>query len=137
MRHSHTPRRRTHEALNLDNPLSAMVHVVDGYRGGSYGFPSCHAANSFAFAAAVALIVRSRRCSLFVFGWAVLNSYSRIYLGVHYPGDLFCGAVIGIIAGAFVLLVGMHPRPNFSSERDFTHMSVLYATEAGRCSRLC
>lgn len=116
---------------NLDNPLSAMVHVVDGYRGGSYGFPSCHAANSFAFAAAVALIVRSRRCSLFVFGWAVLNSYSRIYLGVHYPGDLFCGAVIGIIAGALSYWLACTVARISRPERDFTHMSVLYATEAG------
>lgn len=116
---------------NLDNPLSAMAHVVGGYRGGSYGFPSCHAANSFAFAAVVALIVRSRRCSMFVFGWAALNSYSRIYLGVHYPGDLFCGAIIGILAGASAYWVACTAARITCPRRDFTSMSVLFTTQAG------
>ena len=35
---------------NLDNPLSEWVHIVNGYRGGRYGFPSCHAANTFGLA---------------------------------------------------------------------------------------
>lgn len=73
---------------NPENPLSEMVHIVGGYRGGSYGFPSCHAANSFALASFLTLLFANRKLSLFIFAWAVLNSYSRVYLGVHYPGDL-------------------------------------------------
>lgn len=80
---------------NPDNPLSAVVSVVDGYRGGAYGFPSCHAANSFALVTFIGLLLRRRRLSYFLIGWAVVNSYSRIYLGVHYPGDLLVGAAIG------------------------------------------
>lgn len=80
---------------NPENPLSEMVHIVGGYRGGSYGFPSCHAANSFALASFLTLLFANRKLSLFIFAWAVLNSYSRIYLGVHYPGDLLVGAIIG------------------------------------------
>lgn len=71
---------------NPENPLSEMVHIVGGYRGGSYGFPSCHAANSFALASFLTLLFANRKLSLFIFAWAVLNSYSRVYLGVHYPG---------------------------------------------------
>ena len=85
---------------NPANPVSVFVTVVNGYRGGLYGFPSCHAANSFALAMITALIVRSRRLSWFIFVWAAVNSYSRLYLGVHYPGDLMAGAVIGCCSGA-------------------------------------
>lgn len=84
---------------NPENPLSEMVHIVGGYRGGSYGFPSCHAANSFALASFLTLLFANRKLSLFIFAWAVLNSYSRVYLGVHYPGDLLVGAIIGTAVG--------------------------------------
>ncbi len=84
---------------NLENPLSAYAQVVNGYRGGAYGFPSCHAANSFALATFMCLLVRRRLFVGFICVWAFLNSYSRLYLGVHYPGDLFVGATIGIFFG--------------------------------------
>lgn len=84
---------------NLHNPLHHLVYIVDGYRGGSYGFPSCHAANSFALASFLILFVRRRSFTLFILSWAVINSYSRLYLGVHYPGDLLVGAIIGTFFG--------------------------------------
>lgn len=90
---------------NPENPLSEMVHIVGGYRGGSYGFPSCHAANSFALASFLTLLFANRKLSLFIFVWAVLNSYSRVYLGVHYPGDLLVGAIIGTAAGLAIWLL--------------------------------
>lgn len=90
---------------NLENPLSAFTHIVDGYRGGRYGFPSCHAANSFALAVFLACMIRRRRFVIFIFGWAILNSYSRIYLGVHYPGDLLVGGTIGAFFGWLTFVV--------------------------------
>lgn len=90
---------------NPENPLSEMVHIVGGYRGGSYGFPSCHAANSFALASFLTLLFANRKLSLFIFAWAVLNSYSRVYLGVHYPGDLLVGAIIGTAARVWLWLL--------------------------------
>lgn len=80
---------------NPENPIHTDVHVVDGYRGGAYGFPSCHAANSFALATICTLLFAARRFTVFIFTWAVINSYSRLYLGVHYPGDLIFGAIVG------------------------------------------
>lgn len=82
---------------NLDNPLSDLVHVVSGYRGGRYGFPSCHAANTVALAIATSLTLRTRGWTVAVVAWALMQCYSRVYLGVHYPGDLMAGAVVGTI----------------------------------------
>lgn len=81
---------------NLSNPMAEFARIVDGYRGGSYGFPSCHAANSFALAVFMAMAVGRRSFTLFIIGWAIMNSYSRLYIGVHYPGDLVVGALIGL-----------------------------------------
>lgn len=80
---------------NLNNPLSSFMHVVNGYRGGRYGFPSCHAANTFALAVFMSLVIRHKWFTVMMFSWAFVVSYSRMYLGVHYFGDLFCGATIG------------------------------------------
>lgn len=90
---------------NPENPLSALTRVVDDYRGGSYGFPSCHSANSFALASFMSMLIANRGFRIFIFTWAMLNSYTRLYLGVHYPGDLLTGAVIGSIFGCLSFLV--------------------------------
>ncbi|MGM9833788.1 MAG: phosphatase PAP2 family protein [Candidatus Limisoma sp.] len=87
---------------NLDNPISGMVHIVGNYRGGIYGFPSCHAANSFGLATILSLIIRKRTLTVFIFLWATVNAYSRLYLGVHYTGDLLVGAIIGSLI-AFIV----------------------------------
>ena len=87
---------------NLDNPLSEVVHVVNGYRGGNYSFPSAHAANSWALAAFMTLLFRRTWISCTVVLWAVVTCYSRLYLGVHYFGDLLVGMFIGCLFAALV-----------------------------------
>ncbi|MFN8208846.1 MAG: phosphatase PAP2 family protein [Bacteroidales bacterium] len=80
------------------NPqLTGQVHTVNGYKGGKFGFISSHAANTFGIALLLALLVRRKWFSLTLLGWAALMSYSRIYLGVHYPGDIFCGMLWGML----------------------------------------
>lgn len=86
---------------NLNSPIVDLVHIVNDRRGGQYGFPSCHASNSFGLAFFVILIFRKRWLSIFILSWAVVNSYTRIYLGLHYPGDLIVGGLIGS-AGAYL-----------------------------------
>lgn len=84
---------------NMDNPLSQYVSVVRDYRGGRFGFPSCHAANTFVLATFVAMMCRNVPTIVWMYVWALLNCFSRIYLGVHYVGDLLTGAVIGVMMG--------------------------------------
>ena len=87
---------------NLDNPISDLVHIVNGRRGGSYGFPSCHASNTFGLAFFLMFLFRNRKLTAFFLTWAVFTCYSRIYLGVHYPGDTLAGMLVGLVAAALV-----------------------------------
>ena len=85
-----------------------FMHLIDtfnGYRSGSYSFTSSHACNSFGIFTIVSLIIRNRALSLSIFLWAAINSFSRIYLGVHFPGDILCGAVLGCTIGVLVYLI--------------------------------
>jgi len=82
------------------NPeIANIVHIVNDYRGGMYGFVSSHAANVFCVATFIAYELKSVKWSLFLIVWATVVSYSRIYLGVHYPLDIIFGAVLGALTG--------------------------------------
>ena len=85
-----------------DPSLESMVHVINGYRGGLYGFVSSHAANFFAVSTLLCFVMRHRWVTLSLFTWALLQCYSRMYLGVHYPGDILGGIIVGMLAGWLV-----------------------------------
>ena len=76
-----------------------LVDVVNDYRGGKYGFFSSHAANTFAVATFMSLLVRYRAFTLTLVSWALLNCWSRVYLGVHYVGDIAAGILWGLFVG--------------------------------------
>lgn len=87
---------------NPASPIADLVHIVNGRRGGGFGFPSCHASNSFGLAFFLVFLFRKRWLSIFICAWAVVNCYTRIYLGLHYPGDLVVGMLVGL-CGAMLM----------------------------------
>lgn len=104
--------RPTHEPL-----LCGQLHIVRGYVGGLYGFVSSHAANTMSVALLYTLLWtrqvvlpyrQSATCYLNVivpivlFLWVALNCYSRMYLGVHYPGDILGGLIVGAVTALLI-----------------------------------
>ena len=80
--------------------LVGLIHIVQEYRGGMYGFASSHAANTTGVAFFIFLLFKNKyRWIWMIFIWAFVMSYTRIYLGVHYPGDILVGMLVGLGSG--------------------------------------
>lgn len=108
---------------NVNNPVSEMVHLVNNYRGGRYGFPSCHAANTSALAFFVFFLLRRGWLTAFMMTWAVVTCYSRVYLGVHYPGDLLVGILVGLV-GAYLMYLLFVKVSEYRRREHVTHVNA-------------
>lgn len=95
--------RPTHEPA-----LAGMLHLVNGYTGGLYGFVSSHAANTIACALLFSLLYRNKYATVALMLWVALNCYSRMYLGVHYPGDIIGGLLVGTLIAGMTYAVARH-----------------------------
>lgn len=84
--------------------LVSCIHLLED-RGGLYGFVSSHAANTMGLACFTALVFRKKGYTAFIFLWASIVSYSRIYVGKHFPIDVLCGAILGLSVGYGVYLL--------------------------------
>lgn len=85
------------------NPeLQGVIDIVGDYRGGRYGFFSSHAANTCAVAVFLSLLFRKRIFTIAICSWAMVNSWTRLYLGVHYVGDIMVGLIWGALVGWIV-----------------------------------
>ena len=88
-----------------DPTFKYMVQVVDDIRPKGYSFCSAHAANTMSLAVFFSLLIRSKMLTITLVIWSLINCWTRLYLGVHYPSDILCGMMIGIIVGILVYLL--------------------------------
>ena len=89
-----------------DDPLiKYAVDVVSGVSAGNYSFFSAHAANTSALVMFLALLIRNKLFIVAMIIWSLLNCYTRLYLGVHYPSDILCGLLFGSLMGFMAYVV--------------------------------
>ena len=103
-----------------DPQIGLLVDIVDGYRGGKYGFFSAHAANTFSIAIFFWWLVRSRLLTCAMVIWSLINCWTRLYLGVHYPGDILCGLCWGACAGSLGYWFYLRVASRLSTGMSFT-----------------
>ena len=102
-----------------DTEIGMLVDVVNGYRGGRFGFFSAHASNTFSIAVFFCWLIRSRILSVAMILWSLVNCWTRVYLGVHYPGDILCGLLWGTIVGTLVYYVHYRLSRSWSTNNSF------------------
>jgi len=107
-----------------DEFIGQYVDVVNGYRGGKYGFFSSHAANTFSIAVFFSLLVRSKLLSITLFTWSLINCWTRLYLGVHFPGDIICGLCWGGVVGLIIMFI--HYRVSIQKHYSNSYISSHY-----------
>jgi undecaprenyl-diphosphatase len=88
-----------------DPAIQNFVHIVNNSRAGLYGFVSSHAANTVGFAMLSSLFIRRQTYTIAALSWAIITSYSRIYLGLHFPLDILGGAITGITIALFLYFI--------------------------------
>lgn len=96
-----------------DPELMYLVDVVRNYRGGRFGFFSGHACNTMCMAVFLSWLFRSPKVTATLIFWSLTTTFTRLYLGVHYLGDVMVGFIVGILLGClfYWLMEGLvHPR---------------------------
>ena len=102
-----------------DPEIGLLVDTVDGYRGGSYGFFSAHASNTFSIAIFFCWLIRSHLLSIALVIWSFTNCWTRLYLGVHFPGDILVGLTWGLIVGTSVYYFFYRVTRKMAASRNF------------------
>ena len=109
---------------SADPAVKYLIDVVGNYRESTtFSFPSAHAANTAAVAVFFSLLVRNKSLSVMLLLWSVLNCWTRLYLGVHYPGDILVGFLWGILSAVVsysvyrAIYFRLRPRLNYISSQ--------------------
>lgn len=105
----------------------AIKYTIDtalGYRESGFSFFSAHAANTFTLAIYMIFLVRNRAFTIAMVLWSLLNCYTRLYLGVHYPSDILCGLLFGTAVGSVAYWI--HLRLYYKVTPHFRYVSEAY-----------
>lgn len=105
----------------------AIKYTIDtalGYRESGFSFFSAHAANTFTLAIYMIFLVRNRAFTIAMVLWSLLNCYTRLYLGVHYPSDVLCGLLFGTAVGSVAYWI--HLRLYYKVTPHFRYVSEAY-----------
>lgn len=108
---------------SYDPLMKYSIDIVNDIRATGYSFFSAHAANTFSIALFFSLLIRNRTFIIAIVLWSLLNCWTRLYLGVHYPSDIIVGLLWGAMAGFIVYYIyirvylRMHPAFNYISSQ--------------------
>ena len=108
-----------------DPEIGHLVDTVNGYRGGRYGFFSAHASNTFSLAVFFSLLMRQRLLTIGLVSWSLVNCWTRMYLGVHFPGDITVGLIWGGLMGWLVYRIYLRFAKPATYERQLTYIPVV------------
>lgn len=109
-----------------------QVDILNGYRGGRFGFISGHATNSFGLAVFLSLIFKYRFITIITLLWATLNSYTRIYLGVHFVSDIIGGIIIGSLLAVIIYSLLIVVMKSISKTTYDIGVQPMYQTDSGK-----
>ncbi len=82
-----------------DWALKGCVKKIDGYSAEGYSFFSAHAANTMSITMFFSLMIKNKMLASCMFVWVIINCWTRLYLGVHYPSDILVGLIWGVVCG--------------------------------------
>ncbi len=111
---------------SLDPKIMNSISIVNGLRGSGYSFFSAHASNTFSIALFFSLLVRSRTFIIAIVLWSMINCWTRLYLGLHYPSDVLVGIIWGAIAAGVAYMVYYRLYMRISS--GFNYISSKYTS---------
>lgn len=109
-----------------DPLIKYTVNVVEGIRGNSYSFFSAHASNTFCIAMFFSLLVRNKVFVVTMVSWSLINCWTRMYLGLHYPSDILVGLIWGGISGSLAYYI--YIKSYLRIYKDFNYISSRYTS---------
>lgn len=109
-----------------DPLIKYTVNVVEGIRGNSYSFFSAHASNTFCIAMFFSLLVRNKVFVITMVSWSLINCWTRMYLGLHYPSDILVGLIWGGVSGSFAYYI--YIKSYLRIYKDFNYISSRYTS---------